>query len=294
MFSQTASLSPSVEYSRAGSISRRLVLAALIVASGASVSRAVPYDFLSVSGNNVAGNGASTTFTSNNKNGVITVSHVFSSPLAVGYADNNNALIYPSEFSILFPGTGKVQGHLAMTVYGDPNSPIPGGNIYTSQVIFDLTGYKANLGNLKFGIWNTTDEVPLPAYNVKMLDVNSKLVSGGLSVFGNQDNQWQVAGKHSMQYNTINGDITAPTLINAFGTHTDAIFLDGIPPGTQQIIVTGNLPPLNNIGDGVGYYFAEPVPEPSTIAMSTIGAAGLAWAALRRRRRRGQSTLGRV
>ena len=251
-----------------------------------TAAQALPYDFLSVSGNNLPGNAASTTFTSNNKNGVITVSHIFSSPAAVGYADNDNKLIFPSEFSILFPGTGQVQGHLAMTVYGDPNSPTPGGNIYTSQVIFDLTGYKANLSNLKFGIWNTTDEVALPAYNVKMLDVNSKIVFGGLSVYGNQDNQGQVAGRSSMQYNTITGDITAPTQINKFGTHTDAIFLDGIPAGTQQIIVTGNLPPLNNIGDGVGYYFAEPVPEPSSVVMAAIGGAALVWAGLRRCRGR--------
>lgn len=166
--------------------SSRLRLFVLLGLGGwTTAAQASQYDFLSVSGNNLMGNAASTTFTSNNKNGVITVSHIFSSPAAVGYADNDNKLIFPSQFSILFPGTGQVQGHLAMTVYGDPNSPIPGGNIYTSQVIFDLTGYKANLSNLKFGIWNTTDEVALPAYNVQMLDVNSKLVSGGLSVFGN-------------------------------------------------------------------------------------------------------------
>ena len=98
------------------------------------------------------------------------MSHIFSSPAAVGYADNDNALIYPSQFTTLFPGTGQVQGHLAMTVYGDPNSPMPGGNINTSQVIFTLTGYTGYLPDLVFGIWNTTDEVALPAYNIQLLD----------------------------------------------------------------------------------------------------------------------------
>jgi hypothetical protein len=268
--------------------SSRTGLFVLVAFSGWSIAaQAVQYDFLSVSGNNLPGNAASTTFTSNNSNGVITVSHVFSSPAAVGYADNNNALIFPSQFTTLFPGTGQVQGHLAMTVYGDANNPLPGGNIYTSQVIFTLTGYTGSLPDLMFGLWNTTDEVPLPAYNIQLLDTNSKLVPPTtLQVFGNQDNQTQVAGRHSMQLNTLTGDITAPTLINAGGVHTDAMFLYKIPTGTQQIIVTGNLPPLNNIGDGVGYYFAEVVPEPSSVVMAAIGGIALVWAGLRRCRGR--------
>ena len=63
-----------------------------------------------------------------------------------------------------------------------------------------------------------------------------------------------------MQLNTPTGDITAPTLINAGGTHTDATFFNGILIGTQQIIVTGNLP-LNTLGDGVGYYSPSRCPN---------------------------------
>ena len=260
-----------------------------------NAAQATQYDFLSVSGNNLTGNAASTTFSSNNKNGVITVSHNFSSPAAVGYGDNQNALIYPSQFTKLCPGTGQVQGHLAMTVYGDPNSPIPGGNIYTSQVIFDLTGYNGSLPDLVFGIWNTTDEVALPAYNLQLLDSKSKVVPPtALQVFGSQDNQSQVGGRHSVELDTLTGDITAPTLINAGGTHTDAMFLYKIPTGTQQLIVTGNLPPLNNIGDGVGYYFAEVVPEPSSVVMAVIGGAALVWAGLRRDRGRARRGRGRA
>jgi hypothetical protein len=203
----------------------------------------------------------------------------------VGYADNDNSLIFPSQFTTLFPGTGQVQGHLAMTVYGDPNDPTPGGGVYTSQVVFDLTGYKASLPDLVFGLWNTTDEVALPAYNIQLLDSNSKLVSPTtFNLIGNQDNQSQVAGRHQMQLNTLTGDITAPTLINAGGTHTDAMFFNKIPIGTQQIIVTANLPPLNNVGDGVGYYFAEIVPEPSGFALAALGLIALGWACRKRKR----------
>lgn len=269
-------------------LSARSGLLALTVLCGyPSAARAAQYNFLSVSGNNIPGNAASTTFTSNYSNGIISVSHSFSSPAAVGYADNNNALIFPSQFTTLFPGTGQVQGHLAMTVYGDPNNPLPGGPINTSHVVFDLTGYTGSLPNLVFGIWNTTDEVALPAYNVQLLDSSSTIVPPTtFNLIGNQDNQTQVAGRHMMQLNALTGDITAPTLINAGGTHTDAMFFDGIPIGTQQIIVTANLPPLNNIGDGVGYYFAEIVPEPSTLALSIVGAGVCGVLAARSRRRK--------
>ena len=238
-------------------------------------AEATPYSFLGVTGNGVAGNGASSTFTSSNFNGFIGVTHSFSSGAAVGYGDNNNALTYPSQFTTLFPGTGQVQGHLAMTVYG-----------YSSQVVFDLTNYKGDLPSLVFGIWNTTDEVALPAYNVQLLSASNTLTPPTtFALLGNADNLTQVAGRHREQLNTTNGDITAPTLINASGVHTDAMFFDGIPVGTKEIIVTANLPTLNTIGDGVGYYFAEPIPEaPGLLA---FGAALLGLAVLRVRRPRG-------
>jgi hypothetical protein len=45
-----------------------------------------------------------------------------------------------------------------------------------------------------------------------------------------------------------------------------------VPAGTTQIRVYGNLDPLNLIGDGVGYYFAEvAIPEPTSIALCGLG-----------------------
>jgi hypothetical protein len=249
-----------------------------------SAAQAVQYDFLSVSGNwPQTGNAAATTFSSNNLNGTITVSHFFSSPAAVGYADNDNALIYPSDFSSLFPGTGQVQGHLAMTVYGDPNGLPPGGNINTSQVIFNLTTYTGSLPDLIFGIWNTTTEVGSPVYNVQLRDSSNAIVSpSGMSVYGNADNTGfgQVLGLHKMLFTPSTGDISfSNAILNASGIHTDAMFLKGIPLGTKEIIVTANLPPLNTIGDGVGYYFVEqvvPIPAAAWLFGSALGLIGFA------------------
>ena len=55
------------------------------------------------------------------------------------------------------------------------------------------------------------------------------------------------------------GDILTGAMINAGGTHTNAAFWDKLilGTGTTKIVVHGSLTPLNNIGDGVGYYFAE-------------------------------------
>lgn len=269
---------------------RRLPLALAIVLLGSTGAlSAVNYDFLSVSGNwPQTGNASSTTFSSNNLNGVVTVSHVFSSPAAVGYADNDNALIFPSQFTTLFPGTGQVQGHLAMTVYGDPNGLPPGGNINTSQVIFNLTGYTGYLPDLMFGIWNTTTEVGSPVYNVQLMDSSNAIVPPStVTVYGNADNTGSagVLGLHQMLFTPSSGDISfSNAILNPSGIHTDAMFLHGIPVGTKEIIVTANLPPLNTIGDGVGYYFAEPVPEPSSLVLSAIGLVSLY--VFRRRRKR--------
>lgn len=240
---------------------RNLFVSSAVIALGFSAaSPAAVYDFLPV-----ASTGVSTSqFTSAHGNGVITVSHSFSAGGA-GASDNLNAVIYPSQFSTLFPGTGLVQGHLAQTVYN-----------HTSVVTFDLTGYTLSSSTV-FGMWNTTDEVTAPVggnpvYRVELIDSsNNPQPPGTFNLIGNQDNQTQVAGRHQMVLNTSTGEISPGTLINAGGTHTDAAFWDNIPTGTKKIIVYGDLPPLNNIGDGVGYYFAEVVPEPASLGLFTMG-----------------------
>jgi hypothetical protein len=50
--------------------------------------------------------------------------------------------------------------------------------------------------------------------------------------------------------------------------------------------VFADLPPPNSIGDGVGYYFAEAVPEPASLGVLAVGALVL----LRRTRARGGNT----
>jgi hypothetical protein len=141
-------------------------------------------------------------------------------------ADDNNAAIFPSQFPILFPGTGQVQGHLAQTVYNE-----------TSTVTFDLTGYTLSSSTV-FGIWNTTDEVAQPAYRVELIDSNNNPVAPTtFNLIGNEDNQGQVAGRHQLVMNTSTGDLLAGALINPSGTHTDAAFWDNIPAGTEEIIV---------------------------------------------------------
>jgi hypothetical protein len=138
-----------------------------------------------------------------------------------------------------------------------------------------------------FGIWNTTTEVGSPVYNVQLMDSSSAIVApSSLTVYGNADNTGSagVLGLHQMLFTPSTGDISfSNAILNASGIHTDAMFLHGIPLGTKEIIVTANLPPLNNIGDGVGYYFAEqvvPVPPAVWLFGSALGAVGV----MRRRR----------
>jgi hypothetical protein len=243
----------------------------IVIGGWTSLARAVQYNFLPC-----ATTGAATSkYTSLNLNGVINVTDTFS-PGGAGGADNNNALIFPSQFTTLFPGTGQVQGHLAQTVYN-----------HTSQVTFDLTAYTLSSSTV-FGIWNTTDEVTAPpggppVYQVQLLDAANNLKPPiTFNLIGNQDNTTQVAGRHQLLMNLSTGEITFGALLNAGGTHTDAAFWDNIPLGTKEIIVNGNLPPLNNIGDGVGYYFAEvAIPEPAS-GVAKLSVATL-WS-LRRRR----------
>ena len=243
--------------------------AVLLASTSLSLAAVFPgYTFLNVTGNfPLNGNQTLTQFSG--ANGVITVTHSFPNG-GVGTADNDNfnAGFSPSQFTTLFPGTGQVQGHLAQTVYA-----------HTSTVTFDMTGYNIT-PNTAFGIWNTTDEVTAPAggppvYRVQLLDSGNLVQNpSSFSYMGNQDNQTQVQGAHSLVMNTSNGIITFGGTINGgAGIHTDAAFWRNIPFGTKQINVIANLPPLNTIGDGVGYYFAEltAVPEPSTIALSTLG-----------------------
>lgn len=252
---------------------RRLALATAI-AFLATIATALPasYQFLTV-----AATGTFTSqFTSLNGNGVIDVSGSF--PVGAAGADNNNnAAIFPSQFTSLFPSTGMVQGHVLQTVYNQ-----------TSVLTIDLTGY-ALAPTTVFGMWNTTDEVTAaiggpPVYQIQLLDAANNVVSPiSFNLLGNADNLTQVAGRRQMVMNPLTGEITAGTVINAGGIHTDAAFWDNIPAGTQQIIITTNLPPLNLIGDGVGIYFAEIIPEPTSFALSAFG---LLFAGMLRRRPR--------
>jgi hypothetical protein len=90
-------------------------------------------------------------------------------------------------------------------------------------------------------------------------------------LINNQDNQTQVQGRRNLVM-LANGDIIPGAVINGgIGTHMDAAFYDGIPAGTQEIRVYANLDPLNLIGDGVGYYFAEIVPEPTSVMLAAFG-----------------------
>ncbi|MGA2440882.1 MAG: PEP-CTERM sorting domain-containing protein [Tepidisphaeraceae bacterium] len=273
MFSKLTTILNPIASVITGTSGRRLALATTIVFFGStSVSLAVNYDFLPI----ISTGPASSQFQSLNYNGVINVTDAFSSGGAGGF-DNINTAIFPSSFPVLFPGSGQVQGHLAQTVYN-----------HTSTVTFDLTGYTLSSSTV-FGIWNITDEVTAPVggpavYNVQLIDANNNQVAPStftLFGLGNEDDVGQVAGRSRLLMNTATGDLSAGAVINPNGTHTDAAFWYNIPTTTKEIIVYGNLPPLNNIGDGVGYYFAEvEVPEPASLSMLAAGALLM----LRRRR----------
>jgi hypothetical protein len=255
----------------AGASSRRIAwVTATVVLGCAAAAPAATYGFLSVTDNNVSGNGALATFNSNYGNGFITVDHFFPSPAGVGYADNITSAISPGLFPNLFPGTGPVQGHLAMTVYN-----------YTSVVTFHLNNYNLSTSTI-FGMWNITDEVTpvvgpgggyTPLYQIQLLDANNTIVNpSSFLLYGHDDNTTQVLGRHQLDLNPSTGEVSAGIPINGGnGVHTNAAFWYNIPAGTQEIIVQADLPPLNTIGDGVGYYFAEIVPEPTSLALIGVG-----------------------
>ncbi len=270
-----------------------LVLA--ILCGWTSAVLAAPYTFMSVSGTNVPGNGTTvSTFTSGLGNGIITVDHNSTTPNSLGNwgtQDNINSAIIPSKFATLFPGTGNVQGHLAQSMYGDPSTPVgsPGPIPNTTTVTFDLTPYNGYLPDLIFGIWNTTIEVGSPVYNVQLKNASNAIVSPSMvTIFGNDDNTGTagVLGYHQMLFSPSSGDITfSNAVLNGSGIHTDALFFYGIPVGFKEIIVTATLPALNNLGDGVGYYFVE-TPEPSTLLLAALGLLGLGYFNLRNKLRR--------
>jgi hypothetical protein len=247
-----------------------------LISTSAALSATFPgYTFLPVTGIGT-GNSAFSQFSGTN--GVITVSHSFSSGGA-GVDDNNNPLIFPSQFT-MFPGTGNVQGHLAQTVYN-----------HTSVVTFDTTLYTIT-PDTAFGIWNTTDEVTAPVggnpvYRVQVVIGNVQGNPTTFNLMDNNDNTGAagVLGRHAMVMTPINGEVTFGATINGgSGIHTDATFWNKIPTGTQKIIVYGDLPPLNTIGDGVGYYFAEKlVPEPGSLILSAVGM--VSWCIFGRRRK---------
>ncbi len=248
----------------------------LIAASAlTAAAHAAPYDFLTVTGNNVAGNGAYSQFNSVNGNGYIGVTHAFSSPGGVGSFDNNNTAIN-SQFPNLFPGTGPVNGHLAMTVYG-----------FQSCVTFHMQNYSISPTSTIFGLWNITDEVSWPSgpggpsrfvYRMELLDSINGVTNPTMILpfgSGNDQNSLDVQGRHNLDLNPSTGELS-PGISIPGSVHTNAAFFYNIPATTQEIRIYADLPTLNSIGDGVGYYFAEAhVPAPASAGLITIAAIRL-------------------
>lgn len=250
---------------------------AVLCGFGAAAHAAGP-DFLTVTGNNVPGNAASSQFNSVNGNGYIGVTHSFSSPSGVGQYDNNNTII-SSQFPNLFPTAGPVQGHLAMTVYN-----------HQSVVTFNMQNYNISPASTIFGLWNITDEVSWPSgpggpsrpvYRMELLDsINGVTTPSMVLPYGNDQNSLDVAGQHHLDFNPGSGELF-PSYSIPGSTHTDAAFFYNIPATTLEIRIYADLPALNPIGDGVGYYFAEAhVPAPASAGVMAIAAI-----AMSRRRR---------
>jgi hypothetical protein len=262
MFSKPTNSINLIASTMTGGSSRWLAFATAIVFFGSTTASMAAYSFLSVSGNwPLSGNAATSQFTG--ALGFINVTHSFSAGGA-GPDDNNNAAIFPSNFSAIpvFAGTGNVQGHLAQTLYGN-----------TSVVTFSMLGYSIT-PNTVFGMWNTTDEVAQPAYRIELTIANTPGPPTTFNPIGTGDNALQ-PGRHQMLMNPATGDVSFGAVINGgAGIHTNALFWNKIPAGTQLIKVYGNLGQLpgNTQGDGVGYYFAElAVPEPCSIALFAVG-----------------------
>jgi hypothetical protein len=276
MFSKTTVVINHIASVTTRSLTTRLVFTTAIAVLVSTSTTLAAYTFLTVSGNNIPGNPAFSQFAG--ANGTILVTHSFSAGGA-GPQDNLNSAIIPSNFSTIpaFTGTGNVDGHLAQTQYGA-----------TSKVTFTMA--YAITPNTVFGMWNTTDEVAQPAYRIELINASNVAVPPTtFNQVGTGDNTGAagVQGRHQMVMNPATGDVSFGAVINGgSGIHTNALFWDKIPPGTKAINVYGTLGQLpgNNVGDGVGYYFAELVPEPGSMM---LGAIGLCFAGMLRSRRRG-------
>src|SRR4029079_2215886 len=160
MFSRLTNFISLIASTMTGGSSRRLAFATAIVFFGSTTASMAAYTFLPITSSLGTGNLTFAQFTGTN--GFITVTHSFSAG-GNGPDDNNNALIFPSNYSAIpgFAGTGNVQGHLAQTLYGN-----------TSVVTFNMLGYSIT-PNTVFGMWNTTDEVAHPAYRIELTIANS-------------------------------------------------------------------------------------------------------------------------